>query len=117
VEWFLAQKDTVQGYTGAIYSGFPTLELAKIIENHVLPNRDLSGLYHVSSEPISKFDLLHLISKYYNVKTVIEPFQDFLCDRSMKSEKFRTCTGYRPPVWDMLISEMHQDFIVRYQKS
>ncbi len=115
VEWFLSQKNIVQGYTGAIYSGFPTRELAKIIENHVLPNKDLTGLYHVSSEPISKFDLLQLINKYYNLKTVVEPYHDFLCDRSMKSEKFRTSTGYRPPDWDMLISEMYQDFIVRYQ--
>jgi len=116
VEWFLAQKNTVRGYSGAIYSGFPTNELAKIIEAFVLPNNDLSGLYHVSSESISKYDLLHLIKKYYNLTTAIEPYRDFSCDRSMRSEKFRTCTGYTPPGWDELISGMYQDFLERYTK-
>ena len=116
VEWFLAQKNTVRGYTGAIYSGFSTLELAKIIEEYVLPNDDLAGLYHVSSEPISKYGLLDLIKKYYNISTVIEPDYDFLCDRSMKSEKFRKITGYMPPDWDALVSAMHQDFLARYTK-
>ena len=116
VEWFLAQKATVRGFTGAIYSGFPTLELAKIIEEHVLPYDDLSGLYHVSSAPISKYDLLHIIKKYYNLTTVIESDYDFSCDRSMNSERFMKSTGYTPPDWDALVSAMHQDFITRYTK-
>ncbi|MBC7946415.1 MAG: SDR family oxidoreductase [Chitinophagaceae bacterium] len=116
VEWFLAQKDTVRGYTGAIYSGFPTVELAKIIKEYVLPNNDLSGLYHVSSEPISKYDLLHIIKKYYNLTTVVEPCHDFSCDRSMNSEKFRKLTGYTPSDWDTMVSAMHQDFCSKYNK-
>lgn len=116
VEWFLAQKDPVRGYARAIYSGFPTLELAKIIEEYVLPDNELSGLYHVSSEPISKYDLLHIIKKYYNLATVIDPCHDLSCDRSMKSERFRKCTGYSPPDWYTLVSAMHQDYIARYPK-
>ncbi len=116
VEWFLAQNDIVSGYTGAIYSGFPTVELAKIIEDYVLPNNDLSGLYHVSSEPISKYDLLHIIKKYYNLATVIEPDYTFLCDRSMRSERFRKSTGYTPPDWNTLVSAMHQDYVSKYTK-
>ena len=116
VEWFLSQKDTVRGYNRAIYSGFPTVELAKIIEEYVLPDKDLSGIYHVSSEPISKYDLLHIIKRLYNVVTTIEPSDDFLCDRSLDSGRFRKLTGYTPPDWHALIAAMHEDFVIKYRK-
>lgn len=116
IDWFLEQEGPVKGFTRAIYSGFPTIELAKIIERHVIPNESLSGIYHVSSEPISKYDLLHIIKKHYNVATTIEPYDDFLCDRSMNSDRFRKLTGYVPPDWNALVSSMHEDFVSNYGK-
>jgi len=62
VEWFLSQKDTVQGYVNAIFSGFPTIEIARILDEYVFKNKNLQGLYHVSSKPISKYDLLKIIA-------------------------------------------------------
>ena len=53
IDWFLSQTQTVRGFRKAIYSGFPTIELARIIRDYVLPNPELKGIYHVSSEPIS----------------------------------------------------------------
>jgi dTDP-4-dehydrorhamnose reductase len=117
VEWFLAQADTVKGFTKAVYSGFPTVELSRIVERHVLPNSSLSGLYHISSEPISKYDLLKLIAEQYQKDIHIEPFDDFCCDRSLRSDHFRTLTGYSPPGWEALVAEMHTDFVDRYYKT
>jgi dTDP-4-dehydrorhamnose reductase len=54
LEWFLHQEKNVKGYRRAIFSGLPTVELAAIIRDYVLPRSDLSGLYHVASAPISK---------------------------------------------------------------
>ncbi|OGU15566.1 MAG: NAD(P)-dependent oxidoreductase [Geobacteraceae bacterium GWC2_53_11] len=108
VEWFLAQKYSVRGYTRAIYSGFSTLELAKIIERYVLPNNDLSGLYHVSSEPISKYDLLCLVRERYCKEIEIEPYADFVCDRSLDSSRFRAATGYMPPTWEEMVTRMYE---------
>lgn len=110
VEWFLSNRGKkVKGYAKAIYSGFPTVVfadiLADIIENH--PN--LSGLYHVSSEPINKFDLLHLINKAYNAQIEIERFEDFEIDRSLDSTKFREETGFEPPEWSRMIALMAAD--------
>ncbi len=61
VDWFLSQAGTIKGYQRAIYTGLTTIELARIILNYVIPRPELSGLYHVSSEPISKYDLLLLV--------------------------------------------------------
>ena len=59
LEWFLAQREPIKGYTNAIYSGLTTQELARVIEHLLVRvSSERSGLYHVSSEPISKYDLL-----------------------------------------------------------
>ena len=57
VEWFLAQKVGVRGYTEAIFSGLPTVELARVMRDFVLENAGLRGVYHVSAEPIDKYDV------------------------------------------------------------
>lgn len=110
IEWFLAQQDRVRGYTKAIYSGFPTIEFARIISDYIIPNSDISGLFQVSSAPISKYDLLKLVAKRYGKKIDIEPFAEFVLDRSLDSAEFRARTGYIPPSWDELVNLMHDDY-------
>lgn len=111
VEWFLSQKEKVKGFTKAIYSGFPTIELSKIISDYIIPNTDLSGVYHVSSGPISKYDLLKLVADRYNKKIQIEPFDEFVQDRSLNSALFQKQTGYVPPSWRELVDLMYNDYI------
>lgn len=111
IEWFLAQDGKVKGYTKAIYSGFPTVEMARIISEYVIPNKDLKGLYHVSSDPISKHDLLKIVSKRYKKHIEIEPYDNVRIDRSLDSSLFRKVTGYSPPDWVELIDNMYQHFI------
>lgn len=112
VEWFLQQKTKVRGFTRAIYTGFPTVELARIIRDFVIPNKELSGLYHVSSQPISKYDLLKLIAARYGKSIGLEPDAAFFCDRSLDSSRFKEATGYTPPPWDTLVGAMHDDFLL-----
>lgn len=110
VEWFLSnQGGRVQGYTNAIYTGFPTLVLAQIIADVIERHPDLSGLYHVSSEPISKYELLCLLHDAYRVSTEIEPFSDVRIDRSLDSSRFRTATGFTPLPWPDMVRAMATD--------
>lgn len=111
IDWFLSQENDIRGFTHAIYSGFPTIEMARIITDFVIPNDELNGLYQVSSNPISKYDLLRLVAKQYNKKIEIKPYGDFHCDRSLDSSRFRIATGYSPPSWEKLVESMHDDFM------
>lgn len=111
VEWFLTQKDEVKGFTKAIYSGFPTIEMAHIISEYVIPNPDLQGLYHVSSEPISKYELLKLVAEKYKKQIEIKPYDDFYSDRSLNSDKFRRATGYISPPWAELVDKMYEHYV------
>lgn len=111
VEWFLSQTAEVNGFTRATFSGFPTNELADIIINYVIPDTKLHGLYHVSSDPICKYELLGMIARQYGVATKIIPCADFIADRSLDSQRFRQATGYKSPSWEELTRRMQQDFI------
>ncbi|MDF3031551.1 MAG: rfbD1 [Moraxellaceae bacterium] len=107
VDWFLAQSGSVRGYTQAIFSGLPTVELATVIRDHVLPRRELHGLYHVSADPIDKCSLLRLIAEVYGKAIEIVPDDSVAIDRSLDSTRFRATTGYCPPAWPELVRRMH----------
>jgi len=107
VGWFLGQRQAVKGYTHAIFSGFPAVELARIVRDVVIPHRELAGLYHVATRPISKFALLELIAKAYGVRTEIVPDSQVVIDRSLDASRFHEATGYLPPEWPVLIEQMH----------
>jgi dTDP-4-dehydrorhamnose reductase len=108
VGWFLAQEGRVRGYTRAVFSGLPTVELAKVIRDHVLPFPDLRGLWHVSSDPIAKYDLLHLVKAAYNKSIEIAPDEQLVIDRSLDSSRFRAKTGWTPAPWAELVDAMYR---------
>lgn len=107
VEWFLNAETPVRGFRRAIYSGLPWVELARVIREYVMPNHALHGLYHVSSDPINKYELLRLVAEAYGKATEIRPDDAFTIDRSLDSTRFRSATGYVPPAWPNLIATMH----------
>ena len=107
VGWFLAQQVPVKGYGRAIFSGLPTVELAHVMRDYVVPNADLRGLYHVSAEPINKFELLKLVGQAYGKDTTVTRDDSLVIDRSLDSSRFREITGYKPPAWPELVRRMH----------
>ena len=107
VEWFLGQKGkTVQGWRRAIFSGFTTAELARVIEKLITMHPEAHGLYHASSAPISKFDLLTGIERRLRLGTKIIADESVRCDRSLDSTRFRAAFGYSPPAWDVMLDEL-----------
>lgn len=106
VDWFLAQQGSIRGFTQAIFSGLPTVELARVIRDFVIPHPELTGTYHVSAEPVSKFELLSLVADAYVKDIVITPDAELVIDRSLDSSRFRKTTGYAPPSWPDLVTEM-----------
>lgn len=107
VDWFLAQKISCRGYRKAIFSGFPTIILAKIIADIIIPNEELHGIYHVAAKPINKFDLLNLIARTYGKVIEIIPDDSLVIDRSLNAGKFQTATGFISPDWPELIQMMY----------
>lgn len=110
VEWFLGNRGRrIPGYRRAIYSGFTTLAIANIITQVIDGFPELSGVYHVSSEPISKYELLCLVRDAYRIAVEIEPDDDVCIDRSLDSRRFREAAGFVPADWPDMIREMADD--------
>ena len=108
VDWFLAQEGSVRGFKRAIFSGLPTVEVARVIRDYVIPNPGLSGLYHLSAAPINKFDLLTLVAATYGKSIDINIDEQLVIDRSLDSSRFRQITGYEPKSWPELVNFMHE---------
>lgn len=107
VEWFLAQRGTIRGYRQTIYSGIISSELARVIEEILLHHQNLSGVLNVASEAINKYDLLvQLTARLGRKDIMIEPFDGFVCDRSLNGAAFREKTGYIAPSWVEMLDEL-----------
>ena len=107
LEWFLSQQGKrVEGYRRAIYSGFTTHEMARIVRMVLTGHPELSGTLQVSSAHINKYDLLMLIRRAYAVDVEIVPNDEVQIDRSLDSTRFRRLTGYVPPSWPEMIEEI-----------
>lgn len=104
--WFLSQDKKCKGFTKAIFSGVPTVVLAQIVRDIVIPNDTLSGLYHVAAAPIDKYTLLKLFAAEYEKEIEIVPDDSFVIDRSLNADRFRDATGYVAPDWPALIATM-----------
>ncbi len=113
IEWFLAQKGPIRGYRRAIYSGFTTMEMARIIERVLLHSPEATGVYHVSSDPIDKYTLLCRLRDRLKRAIEIIADDDFSCDRSLRSERFRRDFSYQPPEWDAMLDELAQQIEAR----
>lgn len=111
LEWFLSRKrgQKVSGYTKAIFSGFTTQVLAQTLAWIITSHRDLTGIYHLSSFPISKYELLKKLQKVFNLDIEIVPFDDFHCDRSLNGSHFNSATGFTPPNWDAMIQGLKKE--------
>jgi dTDP-4-dehydrorhamnose reductase len=116
VEWFLSQRPGrtgqpghVRGFRKAIYSGFTTQSLADIIAEVIKNHPGLTGLYHVASEPINKYDLLVMLRDAYRTEIEIEPYDEIQIDRSLDGSRFQAETGHEPPSWPEMIQALAED--------
>lgn len=113
-DWFLSQGKSCAGYTRAMYSGLTTQEIANFLDAVLFPaikRGQIYGLYHLSSEPISKFDLLKLVARVYEKQIEIKADEDFVMDRTLDSTLIQKKLGYMAPSWEKQI----QDLFVYYK--
>jgi dTDP-4-dehydrorhamnose reductase len=109
-EWFLSQRGgTVPGFTTAVFSGLTTLALARTLADVIERQPEMSGLYHVSSSPITKYDLLTRLNAAYAAGVTIQRSDTVKVDRSLESTRFWEATGFRRPDWDQMMADAAAD--------
>jgi len=113
IEWFVRQKGTVPGFRRAIFSGLTTVELTRVIGRVLADHPELSGLFHVASQPISKFDLLARFADLAGMDVDVVPDDKTAIDRSLNGTKFFQATGYSAPPWDRMLAELAEEYKAR----
>jgi dTDP-4-dehydrorhamnose reductase len=110
--WFMKQNDSINGYTGAIWTGVTTLTLAKAMEKAIEQN--LCGLYNlVNNESISKYDLLQIFNNiFFDNMININKNCKFQLDKSLKNT--RNDFSFEIPSYIQMVLEMH-DWITKHK--
>lgn len=104
--WFAAQDGgRVNGFTRAIFSGLTTRALARVIGRLITEHPELSGLYHVSSEPIDKYELLQALRDILALNIDIVPVDQPVINRALDSRRIRSSTGLSAPSWEEMLAE------------
>ena len=110
LEWFLGRRgERVSGFARALYTGFSTQTLARLVGHILQSHPQLDGLWHVASEPISKYDLLVLANEAFGAGVEIEKNHSFFCDRRLDGSRFCHATGFEPPPWKEMLGEIARD--------
>lgn len=119
VDWFLSQEEKCSGFTKAIYTGFPTIVMAEILETKIMPEmkKGYHGLRHLSSKKINKFDLLTMIARVYGKSIKITPIDEPSIDRSLDSSKLRKELSFEPNSWEEMIETMHKNYKKEYEEA
>lgn len=104
LNWFMKQNGPIGGYTGAIWTGLTTLELAKAMEHEAV--EAATGLVNMVPEgSINKYDLLQLFNKELRGGTVqIEPNDTLQLDKTLVRMNFKPT--YMPKPYPVQVQEM-----------
>jgi len=111
IDWLLSQRRSrIKGYANALYSGLTTIALADLLAFLLQTHPALAGVWHVSGDPVTKFDLLQTVNRIYSLDIEIERDELFVCDRRLDSTRFRERTGWRPTTWEDMVRAMFADY-------
>lgn len=118
LNWFMKQKGSINGFTGSVWTGQTTLQLAKTMEYVI--EHDVTGLYNaVPQKSITKYELLKLFNHYLrNDELVIEPVEGTALNKSLVASEIDG--KYLIPDYEAMVSDMaewifsHKDLYPHY---
>jgi dTDP-4-dehydrorhamnose reductase len=107
------QKGYINGYDKSIWGGVTTLELAKSIKELIEYN--ITGLYQLTNgERISKFALLMLIVKQFQLKVTVHRIDGKINDKSILPS-LRENFQYFVPSYQIMIKELSEFMHTNYE--
>ena len=106
VEWLKSNKGgTIKGYSNHYWNGITCLEFAKILDNVINSELYWIGVRHIfSPNVVSKYDLLRLVNKIYNLNIKIQKY-----DEGIKKVDKTMCSIYDNMIQIKSISEQIEE--------
>ena len=113
LEWVLSnQNKSINGFSNVIYSGITTSLMSKIVNKIINDFPDLSGIYNVSSAPISKYSLLKKINAIFDLNIKIKSIESKASNKSLDYSNFFMKTGIEIPDWDSMLKELKKAWLL-----
>ena len=110
LEWVIENKrNKIKGFDKAIYSGITTIWMSELVLKILNDFPALSGIYNISSLPISKFELITKINDLFKLNIDIEKDSSFSSNKSLNSNKFFSETRFDKPDWDSMLLDLYND--------
>jgi dTDP-4-dehydrorhamnose reductase len=110
IEWFLSQKNkSIRGFSEVYYTGLTTLFLAHEVVQIIKKHTQLSGVYQISSQKISKYELLALANEIFKNQCHIENDTSKKSDKSLVCERYKEATGFVQPEWKTMLTDLFKD--------
>ena len=112
LEWVIKNNlEEIKGYSNVIYSGITTLQMSKYVYEIIDKNLLMHGIYNVSSNFISKYDLIKFIVEKFNLNISVQNDRSVFSNKSLNSNKFFKKTGFKKPLWNLMLDELFLDSI------
>ena len=108
LDWFLSQDGKqIKGFTNTFYSGVSTLYMARLINEIIQYHPKLNGLYQLAPQiPISKYDLLCLANKAFQLNVDIIPDDTQKHYPTLDATKLRDAIKLKVPTWEQMMIEL-----------
>ena len=111
-EWVTNNKEKeINGFSRVMYSGVATVYMARLVVDLIENHKDFNGIYNIASNPISKFELLHLINDNFDLGLVINKDQNIVSNKTLDASKIENELGIKSPSWNELIIDLKKDYI------
>jgi dTDP-4-dehydrorhamnose reductase len=108
LDWFLSQDGKqIKGFTNTFYSGVSTLYMARIVKEIIQYYPKLNGLYQLAPKsPISKYDLLCIANKVFQVNVDIIPDDTQRHYPTLDASKLGETINLKVPTWENMMLEL-----------
>ncbi|MFH1822845.1 MAG: sugar nucleotide-binding protein [Patescibacteria group bacterium] len=108
IEWLKKNKGkTIKGFTNHIWNGLTSRELALICQE-IINNRNQypkTGLFHLFSTSVTKYEMLTKLKEKYNIDITIKPTQSISIDRRLDTV-FDLCNKLAIPSFSEMIKDL-----------
>ena len=108
IEWFKKQEGaTIKGFTNHFWNGITTKQFGKIC-NTIISDRKawpMTGLYHIFSNDVSKFDMVQTFKKKYGINVTIEAATPDPVDRRLGTVK-DLCKKLQIPTFQEMLADL-----------
>jgi dTDP-4-dehydrorhamnose reductase len=118
VEWIKGNKGgNTNGYLNHYWNGVTCLQFGKIVETMIEKDLFWTGIKHLHSNKVDKYELSSIINKHFNLGITITPMEvSTSVDRSMTTIYEDNLKQFNIPNLDIQIREMYDFHDVLFNK-